>query len=81
MRTAQELDRLREQAIALRRTGKSRREIKEILGPMSNSTLNDALMANRLPSGLAVLTQRMTSGPKPWNSVAKALTMRRSSPP
>ena len=34
---------LRERAIALRCEGKSRREIKEILGPMSNSTLNDAL--------------------------------------
>ena len=27
----------------LRRQGKSCREIKEILGPMSNATLNDAL--------------------------------------
>lgn len=43
MRTREELDRLRERAIALRREGRSRREIKEILGPMSNSTLNDAL--------------------------------------
>lgn len=34
---------LRERAIALRLAGKSRREIKEILGPMSNSTLDDAL--------------------------------------
>jgi hypothetical protein len=34
---------LREQAIALRRQGKSRRQIKEILGPMSNATLNEAL--------------------------------------
>jgi len=34
---------LRERAIALRLAGKSRREIKQILGPMSNSTLDDAL--------------------------------------
>jgi len=34
---------LRERAIALRLEGKSRREIKAILGPMSNSTLNDFL--------------------------------------
>lgn len=34
---------LKERAVALRRAGKSRREIKEILGPMSNETLNDAL--------------------------------------
>jgi hypothetical protein len=40
MRTKEELDRLRERAIALRREGKSRREIGAILGPMSNSTLD-----------------------------------------
>jgi transposase-like protein len=34
---------LREQAIALRRSGKSRREIKQILGIGSNETLNNAL--------------------------------------
>jgi transcriptional regulator with XRE-family HTH domain len=34
---------LREQAIALRRAGKSRREIKELLGIGSNQTLNEAL--------------------------------------
>lgn len=43
MRTQEELACLREQAIALRREGKSRREIKQALGPMSNSTLNDLL--------------------------------------
>jgi orotate phosphoribosyltransferase-like protein len=34
---------LREQAIALRRAGKSRREIKEQLAIGSNATLNEAL--------------------------------------
>jgi len=34
---------LRERAIALRRAGKSRREIKELLGIGSNQTLNEAL--------------------------------------
>lgn len=34
---------LREQAIALRRAGKSRREIKELLGITSNETLNESL--------------------------------------
>jgi transcriptional regulator with XRE-family HTH domain len=34
---------LREQAIALRRAGRSRREIKELLGIGSNQTLSDAL--------------------------------------
>jgi transposase len=36
-------DARREQAIALRRAGKSRREIKEILGVGSNATLNELL--------------------------------------
>jgi transcriptional regulator with XRE-family HTH domain len=36
-------ERLREQAVALRRAGRSRREIKEILGIGSNQTLNEAL--------------------------------------
>src|ERR1700676_3288275 len=49
MRTRQELDRLRERAIALRREGKSRREIQAILGPMNNSTLNDALQGEPPP--------------------------------
>ena len=43
MRSNQELLRLKEQAVALRLAGKSRREIKEILGSMSNAALNDAL--------------------------------------
>ena len=49
MRTPQELDQLREQAVTLRRQGKSRRQIKEILGPMSNSTLNQVLQGEPLP--------------------------------
>jgi transposase len=49
MRTSQELDRLREQAVILRRQGKSRREIKQILGPMSNTTLNEALQGEPPP--------------------------------
>lgn len=43
MRTKEELEVLREHALMLRSAGKSRNEIKELLGPMSNSTLNDAL--------------------------------------
>lgn len=43
MRSSQELTVLRERAVQLRRAGKSLRQIKEILGPMSNTTLNDAL--------------------------------------
>lgn len=40
---------LREQAIALRRAGKSRREIKEILGIASNETLGNALRGEPPP--------------------------------
>ena len=49
MRTSQELDRLREHAIMLRRAGKSRRQIKQILGPLSNGTLNEALQGEPPP--------------------------------
>ena len=40
---------LREQAIALRRAGRSRREIKNLLGIGSNQTLNDALRGEPPP--------------------------------
>lgn len=40
---------LRERAIALRLAGKSLREIKQILGPMSNSTLHAALKGTPPP--------------------------------
>lgn len=43
MRSKQELLQLREQIIALRRAGKSRREIRATVGPMSNATLSWAL--------------------------------------
>src|SRR5580693_7632968 len=43
MRTRQELELLKGQARTLRREGKSLRQIKQILGPMSNVTLHDAL--------------------------------------
>ncbi len=49
MRTLRELDRLRERAVKLRREGRSRREVKQILGPMSNATLNDALKGEPPP--------------------------------
>ena len=42
-------ERQREQAIALRRAGRSRREIKEILGVGSNQTLHDALRGEPPP--------------------------------
>jgi len=42
MRTKEELSVLRERAVGLRLEGKSLREIKQILGPKSNTTLHDA---------------------------------------
>jgi len=49
MRTAQELALLKERAVTLRRQGKSRRQIKEILGPIRDSTLDDALRGEPPP--------------------------------
>ena len=43
MRSAEELLQLKEQAIALRRAGKSRRQIREAIGSVSNATLSRAL--------------------------------------
>jgi hypothetical protein len=48
MRTKEELSCLRDQALALRRTGKSRREIKEML-QVGNSTLNTILKGEPAP--------------------------------
>jgi transposase len=49
MRSAQEIAALRERAVQLRRQGKSRRQIKEILGPMSNTMLDKALQGEPPP--------------------------------
>jgi transposase len=49
MNSTKPVDDRREQAIALRRAGKSRREIKEILGIAGNSTLDDLLAGEPPP--------------------------------
>jgi hypothetical protein len=49
MRNAQEMTVLRERIVQLRREGKSRRQIKELLGTMSNSTLDEALKGEPPP--------------------------------
>jgi Helix-turn-helix len=49
MRSTDELLQLNERAIALRRAGKSRRQIKEALGSMSNTTLSWALQGEPPP--------------------------------
>jgi transcriptional regulator with XRE-family HTH domain len=50
MRNTQEMAALRARIVQLRREGKSRRQIKELLGPMSNSTLDDALKGEPPPA-------------------------------
>jgi hypothetical protein len=64
MRSYQELAVLRERAVQLRREGKSRRQIKEILGLIGNSTLNQLLQDSPLPSERA--------GPRYGESRARA---------
>jgi hypothetical protein len=48
-RTPEELSRLRSEAVALRRAGRTRRQIKEALGLIGNSTLNELLRDEPLP--------------------------------
>jgi hypothetical protein len=48
-RTTRESAQLRERAIALRRAGKSVRQIKQILGPVGNRALHDALRGEPPP--------------------------------
>jgi len=48
-RTSRESAQLRERAIALRRAGKSVREIKQLLGPVGNRKLHDALRGEPPP--------------------------------
>jgi hypothetical protein len=49
MRTPQELALLKKRAVTLRRQGKSRRQIKQILGPIRNATLDEALRGEPSP--------------------------------
>jgi hypothetical protein len=67
MRKSQELAQLRAQAVELRRQGKSRREIREALGSIGNSTLNqilgdEPLPAERTEPGYAESRQRVAAG-------------------
>src|SRR6516164_933295 len=49
MRTKQEPAVLREDAVRLRRAGKSRRQIKQILGPVGNRAIHNALRGEPPP--------------------------------
>lgn len=88
MRTPQELDRLREQAVALRREGKSRRQIKEIIGPMSDSTLDKALKGEpppgwarrpRAKDGLRAKARVLRTQGMDYEEIAAALGVAKSS--
>ena len=88
MRTKQELDLLREQAVALRRQGRSRRQIKEILGPMGNSTLDDALKGEPAPEwtrrpnakdGLRDKARELRTQGLDYDEIAAALGVAKSS--
>src|SRR6266849_4191684 len=88
MRTPHELDLLRAQAVALRRQGKSRRQIKQILGPMSNVTLNDALEGEPPPAwtqrpnakdGLRVKARDLRAQGLDYEDIAAALGVSKSS--
>src|SRR5438132_13250317 len=88
MRTPQELNRLQEQAVILRREGKSRRQIKQILGPMSNSTLNEALRDEPPPEwtrrpkakdGLRSKARELRAQGMDYEEIAAALGVAKSS--
>src|ERR1700676_3932697 len=88
MRTPQELDHLREQAVSLRRQGKSLRQIKQILGPMSNATLHDALRGEPPPDwtrrpnakdALRAEARRLRAQGADYEEIAAALGVAKSS--
>ena len=76
MRQLRDSAQLREHAVALRREGKSVRQIKQIMGPIGNRTLHDALRGEPPPewtrrpnakdalraSGLASMSNRSEKG-------------------
>jgi hypothetical protein len=88
MRTQQDLDRLRERATALRREGKSRREIQAILGPMNNNTLNDLLRGTPPPDwtrranakdDLRAQARQLRADGQKYNEIAARLSVSKSS--
>ena len=88
MSTPTEPDRLPEQAVALRRQGKSRRQIREILGPMSNAMLNDALRGEPPPGwtrrpnakdDLRVKARQLRALGRDYEEIASSLGVAKSS--
>jgi hypothetical protein len=77
MSTPRELDQLRDQAVMLRRQGKSRRQIKEILGFIGNSMLNQLLRGEPLPpeqvgAGYAESRRRAAEGVRRYWAAERA---------
>ena len=79
---------LRERAIALRRAGRSRREIKEILGIGSNQTLTEALRGEpppewtrrpRAKDGLHARARELRERGLDYEEIAAALGVSKSS--
>jgi hypothetical protein len=88
VRTKDELDRLRERAIALRREGKSRREITAMIGPIRESTLNGFLQGvpppdwTRRPNAkdeLRIMARRLRNLGRNYEEIAASLGVSKSS--
>ena len=88
MSTPQELDHLRHEAVLLRRQGKSLRQIKATLGPMSNATLHDALRGEPPPEwthrpnakdGLRARARELRDQGLDYEEIAAALGVAKSS--
>ena len=88
MRTRQELDDLRKQAVLLRRQGKSLRQIRETLGPVSNATLHDALRGEPPPEwtrrpnakdGLRARARELRDQGRDYEEIAAALGVAKGS--
>jgi hypothetical protein len=88
MRTVQERELLRERAVTLRRQGKSLRQIRELLGPMSNSTLHAALRGEPPPEwtrrpnakdSLRAKARELRDQGLPYDQIASALGVSKSS--
>ena len=88
MYTKQPFDLLRERAVMLRRQGKSRRQIREVLGPMSNATLNEALKDEPPPEwtrrpnakdGLRARARELRGQGLDYEEIAAPLTVAKSS--
>jgi transposase len=88
VRTKDELDRLRERAIALRREGKSRREITAMIGPIRESTLNGFLHGVPPPDWtgrpnakdeLRIMARRLRNLGRSYEEIAASLGVSKSS--